>query len=123
MTVSWPRIGALFVASGIALGAFGAHGLRGTVPTSDLEIFEKAVHYQLIQGLGIMLVALMGQVGISNTRATQQTCMLLSIATIIFSGSLYLLVLLNERWLGAITPIGGALMIGAWAVYAFRLKA
>lgn len=107
-------LGSLNLFIGVALGAFGAHGLRARVPVEMLEIWHTAVEYQLVHALGLLalglvLTHLVGAIGIA---ATAGWLMLAGI--IIFSGSLYVLVLTGARWLGAVTPFGGVLFLLAW---------
>ena len=112
-------LGSLNLFIGVALGAFGAHGLRTRVPVEMLEIWHTAVEYQLVHALGLLAVGLVlthlaGAVGIA---ATAGWLMLAGI--IIFSGSLYVLVLTGARWLGAVTPFGGVLFLLAWLLLAW----
>lgn len=112
-------LGSLNLFIGVALGAFGAHGLRARVPVEMLEIWHTAVEYQLVHALGLLalglvLTHLVGAIGIA---ATAGWLMLAGI--IIFSGSLYVLVLTGARWLGAVTPFGGVLFLLAWLLLAW----
>lgn len=109
-------LSALSMAIGVACGAFGAHGLRDTVSASDLNIWEKAVFYQLIHSLSALIV--INSPSFITEKAARRISLLFLGGTVIFSGSLYLLVLTNTRWLGAITPIGGASFILAWVMLA-----
>lgn len=105
------------MAIGVACGAFGAHGLRGSIPDSDLLIWEKAVFYQLIHSLAVLITV--GAAGTYlNEKTARRIAILLLIGVAIFSGTLYGLVLTNTRWLGAITPLGGASFICAWLILA-----
>lgn len=98
----------------VTAGAFGAHGLKDRLPADDLAIFETAVRYQAWHALALLgLVALP-----EGARRVGLAAALLAAGTIVFSGSLYVLVLTGPRWLGAITPIGGTLMIAGWIVLA-----
>lgn len=102
---------------GVALGAFGAHALRGSLEPRDLEIFETAVRYQLIHA-----AALLG-VGVLWARwpasALTASGWLMVAGTLVFSGSLYLLVLTGTRWLGAVTPLGGLAFLAGWLALAW----
>ncbi|WP_322996060.1 DUF423 domain-containing protein [Castellaniella sp.] len=116
-----PRIlifcGALLLALGVAAGAFGAHGLRHLVVPELLETWRTAAQYQMLHGLGLLLLAVLWpQLAQSCARWAGR---LMLVGVLIFSGSLYLLVLTGTRVLGAITPIGGMLMISAWALIAW----
>lgn len=108
------RLGFWLIALAIVAGAFGAHGLRGVVSASDLAIFEKASYYQIVQGIGLILAGILAEVGILTSAQRTRARLMLFLGMLIFCGSLYLLVLTNTRWLGAITPIGGILMILGW---------
>lgn len=110
--------GALLLALGVGLGAFGAHDLKETLTSERLATFETAVRYQLFQGLGLLLLAAMARSGKAAPRAA--TAVLAG--TIIFSGSLYLLVAGGPSWLGAVAPVGGALMISGWLLAAWRFS-
>jgi uncharacterized membrane protein YgdD (TMEM256/DUF423 family) len=107
------------LAIGVACGAFGAHSLRNVVPASDLLIWEKGVFYQLIHALGAWILLVSSIEGL-NQRTRVRIAWLLLGSIVIFSGSLYLLVLTNQRWLGAITPIGGVGFIVSWLWLGWR---
>ncbi|MGB3289833.1 MAG: DUF423 domain-containing protein [Burkholderiaceae bacterium] len=113
--------GALMLLIGVGAGAFGAHGLKRLISPEMLGVWQTAVLYQLVHGLGLLIVALLcARYGVSLL-GLAGGAMLLGI--LIFSGSLYALVLTDVRWLGAITPIGGAAFLVAWgmvAVAAYR---
>ena len=106
--------GALLAALGIALGAFGAHALQRMLEPRALEWWHTAVQYQMWNAIG--LVAL-GALAIRGGAAA----LLIGIGTLVFSGSLYTMALTDVRWLGMVTPIGGALMIAGWLLAAWRL--
>ncbi|PKH81766.1 DUF423 domain-containing protein [Psychrobacter sp. 4Bb] len=119
--LNWIGIAAVNMAIAVALGAFGAHGLEGHVSLQQLEWWHTATLYLFVHALGLLLVGLL----IRLKYITQTTAWLLQIGIIIFAGSLYAMTLGAPRWFGAITPIGGVLMIAGWlwlATYAFRLK-
>ena len=119
--LNWISIAALNMAIAVALGAFGAHGLKAIVSPQQLEWWQKATLYWFIHGLGLLLVGIL----IRLNYATQTTAWLLQVGVIIFAGSLYAMTLGAPRWFGAITPIGGVLMIAGWlwlAVTTFRLN-
>jgi uncharacterized membrane protein YgdD (TMEM256/DUF423 family) len=100
----------MFIA--VALGAFGAHGLRGRVGPEMIEVWRTAVLYHMVHGLALVAVALAGVARIAWARVVAG---LFIAGILIFSGSLYLLVITGQRWLGAITPLGGAAFLGGWA--------
>ena len=118
--VNWIGIAAVNLAIAVALGAFGAHGIKSMVNAQQLEWWHTATLYLFIHALGLLLVGLLIRLNI----ATQTTAWLLQVGIIIFAGSLFAMTLGAPRWFGAITPIGGVLMIAGWAwlaVTAFRL--
>jgi uncharacterized membrane protein YgdD (TMEM256/DUF423 family) len=118
-------IAAVFMALAVACGAFGAHALRGSLPperlAKDLAIWETAVHYNLIHAFAALFFAsLAGTLLPAKVGKCLAVIMLVSVT--IFSGSLYLLVLSDQRWLGSITPIGGAGFIFGWCYAALKLS-
>ncbi|WP_201597954.1 DUF423 domain-containing protein [Psychrobacter vallis] len=118
--LNWIGIAAINMAIAVALGAFGAHGLKNMVSAQQLEWWQTATLYWFVHALGLLLVGVL----IRLKSATQTTAWLLQIGILIFAGSLYAMTLGAPRWFGAITPIGGVLMLTGWlwlAVSTFRL--
>ena len=113
-------ITSLIMASGIALGAFGAHGLKEIVTPERLQVYEKGVLYHLVHGLALLILSVSNINIPSKLRNRIYFLMLTSL--LIFSGSLYILVITDTSWLGAITPIGGAGLIFSWIYLAFLLN-
>lgn len=107
---------ALSAAVAVAAGAFGAHALRDQVAASRLETWETASRYQLIHALAILYAARWIARGIPGAGLAS---LLFLAGTILFSGSLYLLVLADASWLGVVTPFGGAAFIGGWLALAW----
>jgi uncharacterized membrane protein YgdD (TMEM256/DUF423 family) len=109
-------IGALSGAVGVALGAFGAHGLRGRLPPEMLGVFETGVRYQMYHTLAILLVAAMAD----RTESRLLTAAGWSFASgiVLFSGSLYALATTGATVLGAVTPLGGLAFLVGWACLA-----
>ncbi len=107
--MSWTIVGAVLGFVAVAAGAFGAHGLKGVLTPERFETFEVAVRYQMYHALAILAAGSLG--------APQAAWCFLA-GVVIFSGSLYLLVLTDARWLGAITPIGGLLFLAGWILLA-----
>ena len=100
-------------ALGVVLGAFGAHALRGSIEPRLMETFQTAVQYQLIHALALLLVSLtMGWLGQSLSFEISAYAFIAGI--ILFSGSLFGLVLTEIRWLGPVTPLGGLCLIVGW---------
>lgn len=107
------RIAAVAGLLAVALGAFGAHGLKDLLAQNGTAaIWEKAVFYHFIHA--VMLFVLAER---TPFRRMAWWCFLAGI--VIFSGSLYLLAVTNARWLGAVTPVGGVSFIVGWAVLVF----
>ena len=118
--VNWIGIAAINLAIAVALGAFGAHSIKSLVSPQQLEWWHTATLYLFIHAIGLLVVGLL----IRLNYTTQLTAWLLQIGVIIFAGSLFAMTLGAPRWFGAITPIGGVLMIAGWmwlAVTAFRM--
>ncbi|HEY3934141.1 MAG TPA: DUF423 domain-containing protein [Gemmatimonadales bacterium] len=104
-------LGAGLGALGVVLGAFGAHALRARLEPRDLEIFETGVRYQMYHAFALLAAAWL----ISRQAPSATTAAWAFVAgVIVFSGSLYLMVATGQRWLGAITPIGGLAFIAGW---------
>lgn len=119
--MNWMVLGSLLACLGVALGAFGAHGLRPRVSPRDLEIFETAVRYQLLHALALIVTGIIGRQLQEAGRLLAAVPWLFTVGILLFSGSLYLMVLLDKRWLGAITPLGGLLFLAGWLVLANAL--
>ena len=112
----WLRIGAIFMFLGVFLGAFGSHALKGKLDAHSLEIYKTAVMYHLIHALGILVVA--NLTSLINDQKIQWAGICLVTGIILFSGSLYLLAMTGQKWLGAITPLGGLSFLAAWILIA-----
>ncbi len=106
-------LAAVFGLLGVAAGAFGAHGLRGTVPARDLEIWQTAAHYQQLHAAVLVGVAVLGRGGFS--KALRVAAVAFGVGIVIFSGTLDAMVLGGPRMLGAITPSGGLCLMAGWA--------
>jgi len=103
------RIAALLCFLAVALGAFGAHWLKPTLEANGLtDVWNKAVLYHFIHAIALFVLALFGT-------ANRGAWWLLFAGILIFSGSLYVMALMNARWLGAVTPIGGLCFLTGWA--------
>jgi uncharacterized membrane protein YgdD (TMEM256/DUF423 family) len=102
----------LFLA--VACGAFGAHALKAHLTADLLAIWQTAVLYQFVHGLGCLAVGVLLQN--QNSRYLQLSGWAMLVGIVLFSGSLYLLALTGMRELGVITPIGGLMFLLAWAL-------
>ena len=118
--MSWAGTAAILLACAVALGAFGAHGLRARLDAYSLSVYEKAVFYHFIHALGILLVALLARTNTITDEGASRVAWLLLIGILFFSGSLYALAVSGVRMLGAITPIGGVAFIAGWALLAYE---
>lgn len=108
-------LGALNGICAVALGAFGAHGLRQQLSEASLVIFETGVRYQMYHALA--LIALGVWLGADDRRFARWLPWLFQAGVVFFSGSLYTLALSGPRWLGAIAPVGGGCLIVAWGLW------
>jgi uncharacterized membrane protein YgdD (TMEM256/DUF423 family) len=114
---------ALALAAAVALGAFGAHALKGQLGVDMLATYQTAVQYHFWHGLGLLGVGAL-MLRFADARALAAVAWLLIAGLLLFSGSLYLLALTGATWLGAVTPLGGVALIAAWvwlAWWAWRL--
>lgn len=110
------RLAALLGFLGVALGAFGAHGLRDVLmKTGRADAWATAVLYHLVHACILAAISL--------RRPPRAAWWLFAAGIVLFSGSLYLLALTNVRWLGAITPLGGLCFLGGWLALAFPSSA
>ena len=107
------RVAAAICFLAVALGAFGAHALKGTLTANAMnDVWNKAVLYQFIHALALLILAAL-------PGASRLVAGLLLAGIVLFSGSLYLLALTNIRWLGAITPLGGLCFLAGWVCLMF----
>ena len=107
--------GSFFALTAVMAGAFGAHGLRNLVSERSLEVFQTAVTYQMYHALALILVTLLSGLGLSRRLLGLAAGFFLT-GTLLFSGSLYALVLTDIRWVGPITPMGGVCFMVGWAL-------
>jgi uncharacterized membrane protein YgdD (TMEM256/DUF423 family) len=110
-------LGSLNAFVGVALGAFGAHGLKTKVAPEMLTVWETAVQYHLVHALGLILVGILCQLMPAASLLRPAGWLLLA-GIILFSGSLYALVLTGTKPLGIITPIGGVAFLIGWLLLA-----
>ncbi|MDX1979817.1 MAG: DUF423 domain-containing protein, partial [Bryobacteraceae bacterium] len=109
-------VAAILLAVAVAMGAFGAHGLKGRLDAYSMGLWEKAAFYHFIHAMGLLVVSLQTRVADASL-----ACWLLLAGILFFSGSLYALALSGVTVLGAITPLGGTAFIAAWLVLAYKL--
>ena len=108
--------GAVNGALAVALGAFGAHALRARLDPDMLAVYHTAVQYHFYHALGLLLIGILALQ--LPSAAVKWPGILMCAGIVMFCGSLYLMALTNLRWLGAITPLGGAAFITAWLLLA-----
>ncbi|AZT85930.1 DUF423 domain-containing protein [Marinobacter sp. NP-4(2019)] len=108
-------IGALLALFAVMAGAFGAHGLRAMVSARGLEVFQTAVTYQVYHSIALILVAILTGMGLHRRLLAAASGFFLA-GVVLFSGSLYILVLTDIRWVGPVTPIGGVCFMVGWAL-------
>ncbi len=114
-SMRWVGVGAVVVALGITLGALGAHELKETLTANALAQWHTAQTYQMWGGLGLVFC------GILSSKLDLRWAPAIMLAgVIVFAGTVYGLALGGPRWLGAITPIGGVLLIISWAFVAWH---
>jgi len=101
--------------SGVALGAFGAHGLRKSLSPEMMSVYQTGVLYQLVHGVALLAVGLAVR-HYGGSLLTSAGWALL-IGTILFSGSLYVLSMTSIRYVGLLTPLGGLAFIAGWALF------
>jgi uncharacterized membrane protein YgdD (TMEM256/DUF423 family) len=102
----------ILLALAVALGAFGAHGLKSQLSTEMMQTYKTGVEYHFYHALGLLFIGILSvsmPSGLLNWSA-----ILLFAGIFLFSGSLYVLTITGIKWLGAITPIGGLSFIAGW---------
>lgn len=108
-------IGAACAFLSVAIGAFGAHGLKDKLNAHYMSIYETGVQYQMMHALGLILIGILAAKWLNNGSALLNWAGWLMFAGIVlFSGSLYVLSLTKVSVLGAITPLGGLAFLVSW---------
>jgi uncharacterized membrane protein YgdD (TMEM256/DUF423 family) len=111
----------------VALGAFGAHGLKQRLTADMLAVYQTGVQYHFYHTFALLAVALLllhmpvtniSVTNISLINTLRWSGILFTVGIIIFSGSLYVLSITGIRWLGAITPLGGLAFLAGWLLLA-----
>src|SRR4051794_19528529 len=109
MSVALFRIASALCFLGVALGAFGAHGLKALLESHAMvDVWNKAVLYHLVHAVVLVILAL-------HATGNRLPYYLIATGIVLFSGSLYIMAVTNVRWLGAITPLGGLCFLAGWA--------
>lgn len=115
----WIMLGSLNMAIAIALGAFGAHGLKTKISKQMLENWNTGSHYHIIHALALLFIGLLlTKLGTQTSWAPIAGWFILA-GILLFSGSLYIMALTNIKSLGMITPLGGLSFIIGWLLIAF----
>ena len=107
--------GGLAALAAVALGAFGAHALKSRLSAEMLSVWHTGVEYHIYHALGLLAVGLLAQ-QLPGSALLKWSGWAMLAGIILFSGSLYALAFCGERWLGAITPVGGVAFLVAWAL-------
>lgn len=106
---TWVIIGGICGFFGVALGAFGAHGLKSALTPEMLEIYKTGVFYQLIHSIAILAIGLLGN------KIYSISALFFFIGILLFSGSLYLYSTTGTLFFAMITPVGGVSFLVGWA--------
>jgi uncharacterized membrane protein YgdD (TMEM256/DUF423 family) len=108
--------GGFMALAAVSLGAFGAHALEGRLSAEMLAVWHTGVEYHIYHALGLLAVGLVAT-QLQESALLKWSGWLMLAGILLFSGSLYALALSGERWLGAITPVGGIAFLAAWALF------
>ena len=108
--------GGLAMLAAVALGAFGAHALKTRASAEALALWRTGVEYHAYHALGLLAVGWLAA-QLPESMLVKWSGWLMLSGIVLFSGSLYALALSGERWLGAITPVGGIAFLAAWALF------
>lgn len=110
-------IGAINCFLSVALGAFGAHGLKNILSEQSLQVFNTGVHYHFFHALGLILIGLISR----ELPAVNLSAWFILAGIILFSGSLYLLSFTGTKIIGIMTPIGGLCFMIGWVILAIKV--
>jgi len=114
-------LGGTFGFLAVAAGAFGAHGLRERLAPDLLAVFETAARYQMYHALALLAVAALLERRSSGAGPLRAAGWCFVAGVVLFSGSLYTLALTGTAWWGAVTPLGGLLLLAGWLTLAYGL--
>ena len=115
--MNWSALGALLAALAVVAGAFGAHAHAARLDAHALALWETAARYLMYGGLGLALLGLLARQGAGRGAGAAGWCLLLG--SLVFSGTVAALALGGPRWLGAVTPLGGTLLIAGFLLFAW----
>jgi len=113
-------LGALAAMLAVVLGAFGAHALRARLAPDLLAIYQTGIQYHFWHALGLLLIGVVA-IHLPGSSMLKWAGWVMLAGIVFFSGSLYVLALTGVRWLGAITPFGGAAFILSWVLFAIAV--
>jgi len=107
-------VASILLALAVAIGAFGAHGLKARLSAEMIMIYKTGVEYHFYHAIGLLLI---GVLSVSYPSVLLNwSAILLVTGIFLFSGSLYVLAISGMKWLGAITPLGGLSFIAGWVL-------
>ncbi len=113
-------LGSLLALAAVALGAFGAHGLKARLTPDLLAIWQTAAQYHFYHSLGLLLVGF-AFFHLPDGALLRASGWLMVVGIALFSGSLYVLAITGEKWLGAVAPVGGTAFLLAWGAFAWAV--
>ncbi len=116
---AWTAVGALLAALAVVAGAFGAHALGARLDARALALWETAARYLMYGGLGLALVGTWARQAAAGGGALRAAAWCLLAGAVLFSGTVCGLALGGPRWLGAVTPLGGTLLILGFLLFAW----
>lgn len=116
--LSFIRLGSANLLVAVAAGAFGAHAMKTRLAPAMQSVWQTAVTYQMVHGLGLVLIGLLLLQMPNQMRRLQQAGWAMLLGILLFCGSLYTMALTDLRVLGAMTPFGGILFLAAWFMLA-----
>ncbi len=115
--MNFAMVGGVLAFLAVALGAFGAHGLKSRISKEMLSVYEKGVMYEMYHALALIAVGILIHTGFSSQMLSIAGWLFI-LGTILFSGSLYILSITGKKILGAITPFGGLCFLAGWVIFA-----
>lgn len=101
----------------VALGAFGAHALKASLPPDLMAVYQAGNQYHIYHALGLFAVAFAARM-VPASGIIRWSGVLMAAGLVLFSGSLYALSLTGQRWIGVITPFGGTAFLASWLLLA-----
>ena len=120
MNKTFLLLGSLNAFLSVALGAFGAHGLKSRLSEEMLQTYQTGVNYHMFHAFGLLIVGVVAQ-WLANSTLLNWAGWSMTLGILLFSGSLYLMSITGVRWLGAITPFGGIGFLAGWLLLAVAI--